>query len=371
MKIKKIINILNKLAPPFLIDSWDNSGLQVGSINKDVRKILISLDVSENSLKKAIEEDVDMIITHHPFLFGELSNISLDDKKGKMIRDIIKEDITVFSMHTNLDICEGGVNDILCEKLGITSNKPLSKFHTDKLYKIAVFVPSDHAKDLREALGDAGAGFIGNYSHSSFSAKGTGRFLPTDHAKPFIGEIGKPEEVSEEKIETIVDEHKLQAVINAMIKAHSYEEVAYDIYPLKNKGTTYGYGRVGNLKKEMTLKSFSNLVNDSLKCNDLRIYGDLDKKVKKIAVCGGSGACFMKDAIREDVDVYVTGDIKYHDAQLALELGLTVLDAGHFETEKPCIDSLKQYISDETVDLEKDLEIFTYKESLAKFTTLK
>ncbi len=367
MKAKKIISILDKLAPPFFIDSWDNSGLQIGSVNKDVEKILISLDVSENSLKKAIEENVDMIVTHHPFIFGKLSNISFDDKKGEMIRDIIKNDITVFSMHTNLDICEGGVNDILCDKLGIKNNKPLSKFLTDKLYKIAVFVPEDYSQDVRNALGESGAGFIGNYSHCSFSGEGTGRFLPTKDATPFIGEEGKLEEVREDKIETIVDEHKLQSTINAIIKAHPYEEVAYDIYPLMNKGTTYGYGRVGNIEREMTLEEFSNVVNDSLDCNDLRIYGDLDKKVKKIAVCGGSGAGFIKDAKQENVDAYVTGDIKYHDAQLALELGLTVLDAGHYETEKPCIDSLKKYISNNT----KDLEIFTYKESLAKFTTLK
>ena len=366
MKAKKVINTLNRLAPPFLIDSWDNSGLQIGSTEKQVEKILISLDLSENTLKKAVEEQVDMIVTHHPFLFGKLKRISLDDAKGKMIRDIIKNDIIVFSMHTNLDMCEGGVNDILCEKLGIEIKKPLSKFITDRLYKISVFVPLDYSEQVREALGASGAGFIGNYSHCTFSSNGTGRFLPTEHTNPFIGITGKLEEVKEEKIETIVDEHRLQTVIAAMIKAHPYEEVAYDIYPLDNKGNVYGYGRVGNLSKTMTLREFSEVVNDNLGCSDLRIYGDLDKAIKKVAVCGGSGASFIKDACRENVDVYVTGDIKYHDAQQALELGVAVIDAGHFETEKPCIDSLKKYLTEHT-----DLDISIYEESLAKFTTLK
>lgn len=320
MKVKKIISILDKLAPPFLIDSWDNSGLQIGSVNKDVEKILISLDLSENSLKEAIEKNVDMIITHHPFIFGKLSNISLDDKRGKMIRDIIKADITIFSMHTNLDICEGGVNDILCEKLDINSYKPLSNFFTEKLYKLIAHIPKEGLNEVRK-----------------------------------------------DRMETIVREHKLERTIETMINTYPNYKIEYDVYPLINKGTTYGYGRIGNLEEEMTLEEFANIVNERLECKNLRIYGDLNKDIKNVAVCGGSGAGFIKDALRENADVYVTGDIKYHDAQLALELGLTLLDAGHYETEKPCIDSLKQYISKNT----RDLEIFTYKESLARFTTLK
>lgn len=367
MKAKTIIKILNQLAPPFLIDSWDNSGLQIGSVKTKVEKVLITLDLSENALEKAIEDGVDMIVTHHPFLFSKLTNISLDDDKGKMIRDIIKNDITVFSLHTNLDMCKGGVNDLLCNILDIECEKPLSKFLTDKLYKIAVFAPKSHVSEVREALGETGAGFIGNYSHCSFSSSGIGRFLPLDEAKPFIGESGVIEEVEEERIEIIVDEHNLQKSIDKMTEAHPYEEVAYDIYPLKNKGKSYGYGRIGYLKGETTLKEFAKHVSNRLECNNLRVYGNFDRKVKKIAVCGGSGACFIKDAYREKVDVLVTGDIKYHDAQLAKELGISLLDAGHFETELPVVDSLKEYLKDSN----KELEIITYKESLAKFTTIR
>ena len=366
MKARDIMSILNRLAPEFLIDSWDNSGLQVGSTEENVEKILISVDLSKDSLKKAIEEKVHMIITHHPFIFGKLSNISLDDERGKMIRDIIKNDITVFSMHTNLDMCKGGVNDELCKLLGIESEKPLSKFLTDRLYKISVFVPKSHSDKVRDALGESGAGFIGDYSNCSFSSEGIGRFLPIEGANPFIGTKGKIEEVEEEKIETIVDEHKLQSVIDQMIKVHPYEEVAYDIYPLKNTGHTYGYGRLGHLSEEMTLKEFARLVNEKLECRDLRIYGDLEQKIKKIAVCGGSGSAFIKDASRQGADAYVTGDIRYHDAQLAKELGITILDAGHYETEQASVELLKDYINKNT----KNLEIITYKESLAKFTTL-
>lgn len=367
MKAKTIIKTLNKLAPPFLIDSWDNSGLQIGSVETEVEKLLITLDLSESALRKAIDKKVNMIVTHHPFLFSKLKSIALDDEKGKMIKDIIKNDITVFSLHTNLDMCEGGVNDVLCKILDIEREKPLSKFLTDRLYKIVVFTPKSHVNEVREALGESGAGHIGNYSHCSFSSTGMGRFLPLYESNPFIGELGVIEEVEEERIETIVDEHSLNKVIDKMIKAHPYEEVAYDIYPIKNHGKVYGYGRVGYLKEETTLNIFARLVNDRLKCNNLRVYGDIGRKVKKIAVCGGSGACFIKDAYREKVDVLVTGDIKYHDAQLAKELGISILDAGHFETELPVVDSLKEYINDSN----KELEVITYKESLAKFTTIK
>lgn len=264
MKVKEVIQVLDTLAPPFLIDSWDNSGLQIGSLDTHVKKILISLDLSRDALDIALEKNIDMIITHHPFFFGKFNNIPLDDERGKMIKDIIKNDITLFSMHTNLDICEGGVNDALCKKLGIDIKKPLSKFTTDKQ-------------------------------------------------------------------------------------------------------ETYGYGRIGELLEGVTLKEFSNRVSEKLDCENLRVYGDLNKNIKKVAVCGGSGASFIKDASKEVVDAYVTGDIKYHDAQLANELGLTLLDAGHFATEVIAVDLLEEYISKYT----ENIDIIMFKESIALFSTLK
>lgn len=365
MKASEIIHILNKLAPPSLIDSWDNSGLHIGSRETEVKKIVVALDLSEHSLDLALEKNADMILTHHPFLFGKLSNISLDDGQGKMIEKIIKNDLLVFSMHTNLDICEGGLNDVLSEILGIESVTPLSNLKKDKLYKLSVFVPLAQVDDVRDAIGRSGAGFIGNYSHCSFSTRGTGMFLPHENTNPFIGTSGLLESVEEEKIETIVDEHKLQDVITEMLRVHPYEEVAYDIYPLHNSGKSYGYGRVGDLKSETTLEDFAELVSQKLGCTSLRAYGDLDKIVRRVAVCGGSGARFIDDALRAKADVYVTGDIKYHDAQKALELGLPLLDAGHFETEKPSVDALRDYLIRKT----DGIDIVTCRENVAKYKT--
>lgn len=366
MKAKRVINILNNLAPSYLIDSWDNSGLQIGSTDIEVDKVLISLDLTKDALKKAIENKVNMIITHHPFFFGNMKNISFDNPKGEMIRDIIKNDILVFSMHTNLDMCVGGINDIISEKLDLKNIKPLSKFYSDKLYKLSVFVPLTHTDKVREALGDSGAGYIGNYSHCTFNMKGIGTFLPREDTNPYIGETGKLEKVEEEKVETIIDEHKLQSTISAMIKAHPYEEVAYDIYPLKNTGKSYGYGRVGKLESEVNLKEFANQVKESLECDTIRVYGNLDRSIKKVAVCGGSGASFISSANKVGADVYITGDIKYHDAQLAQELGIAVIDAGHFNTEKHSIEFLKAHLKENT----DEVEIITHIESIAPFVTI-
>ncbi|KNF09329.1 putative GTP cyclohydrolase 1 type 2 [Gottschalkia purinilytica] len=367
MLVKDIISIMNRLAPNYLIDSWDNSGLQIGSMEKEVKKVLISLDLSIDTVKEAIKNNIDMIITHHPFFFSSIKTISLDDIKGKIISEIIKNDITVFSAHTNLDMCEGGINDILSDKLKLSNTKPLSRFHTDKLYKISVFVPLTHSDVVREALGDNGAGFIGNYSHCTFNTKGVGTFLPSSGTNPFIGKQGVLEKVEEEKIETIVDEHILSSVISAMIEAHPYEEVAYDVYPLNNEGESYGYGRIGELSEEVTLEQFSRTVKDTLECETIRVYGDMNNKIRKVALCGGSGSSFIKDCYRNKADVYITGDIKYHDAQLALELGLSVIDAGHYGTEKHVIDYLRKYIGDNITD---DIEILVHKNSVAPFKTI-
>lgn len=365
MKASRVIEILNELAPSFLMDSWDNSGLQIGSRECEIKKILVSLDLSKHSLDLAIKENVDMIITHHPFIFEKLKNIELDDRQGKMIEKIIKNDIVVFSMHTNLDICDGGVNDVLSSALGIENLTPLSSFKRDKLYKLSVFVPTDKIDTVKDALGRSGAGFIGDYSHCTFSTQGIGEFLPHDNTNPFIGTSGVLERVEEEKIETIVDEHKLQTVIREMIKAHPYEEVAYDIYPLENKGKLYGYGRVGTLREPITLRVFSEFTSNTLSCESLKTFGDLNKEISRVAVCGGSGACFIEDALREKADVFVTGDIKYHDAQKALELGLSLIDAGHYETEKPSIYTLRDYLLENT----KDIDIIICDENLAKYKT--
>lgn len=354
MKVKDIINILNSLAPPYLVDKWDNSGFQLGNLNEDVKRILISIDISNELVDFAIKRNVNMIITHHPLIFDPIKSITLDNYKGRMIYKLIKNDISVISAHTNLDVCDGGVNDVLADILSIKNRKILSKSYIEKLYKIVVFVPEEYSDKVRRAMTEAGAGYIGNYRDCTFNINGTGTFTPLEGTNPFIGKLNEMETVEETRIETIVKERDLNMVLSKMISVHPYEEVAYDVYMLKNDSITYGYGRIGELDSEMTLKEFSNMVKNRLNCKDIRVYGNLDKKVRRVAVCGGSGADFIRDVFRKNGDVYVTGDIKHHQAQYALELGIAVIDAGHYYTERVILDKLKNYLKN---NIKEDIDI--------------
>ncbi len=359
LRAKDIIKLLDNWAKPYLIDDWDNTGFQIGDPNKKVKKILIALDLDRKVLEKAIRTKTDMIITHHPIIFKPLNRITTTNYQEKLIYDTIKEEIVVYNAHTNLDLATGGVNDIFAELLGLKDLDVLNTSYIEPLYKMSVFVPKSHSDKVRNALGEAGAGWIGNYSHCTYNVKGVGTFIPKVGTNPFIGESNKLEKVDEIKIETIVEEKNLNKVLNKMIKAHPYEEAAYDIYPLRNKGKKYGYGRVGNIE-EMTLKSFLDLVKEKLAIDPIKVYGYNDKTIKRVALCGGSGASFIQDAYNKEADVYVTGDIKYHDAQLGHQLDLIVVDANHYDTEKIILPKLKDYIC---TNIQSSVEVIVHKES--------
>lgn len=358
MIASEIIRILNLLAPEKLIErKWDNSGLQIGQIDREVKKILIVLDISPSTVKFALDNNIDMIVSHHPFFFKPVKSIVQNSVKGKMITDLIKNDIIVYSIHTNLDSSREGVNEILSQKLNLRNIKILNKTYTEKLYKIVTFVPHSHSDIVRKAMTECGAGFIGNYSHCTFNIKGKGSFMPREGTNPYIGDINKLEYVEEERIETIVSEKELANVIQSMLSVHPYEEVAYDVYELYNRGSEYGYGRIGLLDKELKLVDLAKNVKQILGCESVTIYGNSDNIVKRVAVCGGSGADFIKDAYYNKSDVYITGDIKYHDAQMALENGVSLIDAGHFYTERAVLPYIKEFIEE---NVKENIHVMSY-----------
>src|SRR5690625_2477846 len=332
---KEIVNAdvfraMEQWAPLHLAYDWDRVGLQVGAANQAVKKVMITLDVLESVVDEAIDNDVELIIAHHPLLFKPIEQLDVTTPKGKVLQKLIKHDITVYAAHTNLDIANDGVNDILCDQLGITSRKSLVDFHTEKLFKIVIYVPHSHTEVVRNALSEAGAGHIGNYSHCTFQTSGEGTFKPLEGTNPYIGSKNKLEIVQEMKIESIINERNLSKVINAIIAAHPYEEVAYDVYPLKNKGTTYGLGRVGRLDKKMNVKDLAEHVKNRLDLSHVRVTGNLNKDVEKIAILGGSGEKYIHQVKKSGADVYITGDMSFHVAQDAEQMGLTVIDAGHY-----------------------------------------
>ncbi|SKC79456.1 Nif3-like dinuclear metal center hexameric protein [Maledivibacter halophilus] len=354
-----IINIMERIAPTYLAEEWDNVGLQVGNKDREIEKIMVCLELNSSIIDEAIKKDIDMIITHHPLIFKPLKRLVTSDPIVGIINKLIKNDINLYCAHTNFDISNGGTSDYLAKLLNLNNITPLSITHNRKYYKLVVFVPEEDTDDLRNAISAAGAGYIGNYSHCTYQAKGTGTFKPLPGAKPYIGSINELERVNEFRLEAIVAADKLDNVIRAMKNSHPYEEVAYDIIPLENMIEAMGFGRIGCLEEPKKLMELAVEIKNKLKAENVRLIGNESEAVSKIAICTGSGSEFIKDAYLNKCDCYITGDIKYHDAQLAKELGLNVIDAGHYETENIICTPLKDRLVKEIDENNYNLKVIT------------
>ncbi len=346
-----VFKLMEQWAPLHLAYDWDNVGLQIGSAKDKTQKVMITLDVVESVVDEAIEVGANLIIAHHPLLFNSLKKIDYESFKGKVIQKLIANQITVYAAHTNLDIAKGGVNDLLSDALGITEKEHLIETYEEQLYKLIVYVPQDDADKVRKALGDNGVGHIGNYSHCSFNTEGTGTFLPQEGTNPFIGEEHQLTFVDEVKIETIVMESDLQTALDTMRKHHPYEEIAYDLYPLAQKGSTYGLGIVGQLEKQITLADLCIQVKDIFDLDAVRVTGNDDAIIRKVGILGGSGEKYIQQAKNKGVDVFITGDMTFHQAQDAYEMGLAVIDPGH-HIEEIMKNATKDYLNKLCTEIE-------------------
>ena len=357
VKCQVIMDAMEGIAPRHLAESWDNVGLMVGSPRQDIRRVFVCLDVSEMVIDKAIEMQADLIISHHPFIFKPMKNLRTDLPQGRLIEKLIKHEIAVFSAHTNLDIAERGVNDVLAEKLNLQAVVPLTISDREALVKLVVFIPEGHVDAVQNAITKAGAGHIGKYSHCTFQLNGQGTFMPLAGTNPFIGQQGKIEYVNEVRLETILPEKIINRVIKAMVKAHPYEEVAYDLYPLKQVGQESGLGRIGKMPQPMRADEFAQMAKRSLGAGQVRLVGNPAAMIEKVALCSGSGAEFIGKAAYAGADMYVTGDVRYHDGQRALEAGICMLDAGHFATEMPMVNVLAKYLSEQSQQQKWNIEV--------------
>jgi dinuclear metal center YbgI/SA1388 family protein len=355
---QSIINILEKFAPKKLAEDWDSGiGLQIGDPAQPVKKVFLSLDLNIGVLNEAISAEAEMLVVHHTPIFKPLRDLRTDRPNGRLISEIVRNGMALYTMHTNLDAVWAGVNDVLACKLGLQNTAVLSPRWKQKLYKMVIYVPDDYLEQVRIAIFKAGAGSIGNYSDCSFQVNGTGTFIPQEDSLPFIGTQGELEKVEETRLETIVPEESLASVIKAMMKAHPYEEVAYDIFRLENEGKIAGLGRIGRLKEPVLLQDFVIHAKECLGVEKLRYCGDLSHKIEKVAVCGGSGMSYWRQALYAGANMFLTSDIKYHDAQDALANNLCLIDAGHFATEQPIIPVLAELLKKELLHKEVSVTV--------------
>ena len=332
MKIKEVTYELERIAPLSLQESYDNAGLLVGNSDAEISKILISLDVTEKVIEEALSKGCNLIISHHPVIFKGLKRITGGSYVERIVASAIKNDIALYAIHTNLDNVDQGVNSILCDKLDLTNKEILSP-KKELLRKLVVFCPVGYADKVREAVFAAGAGKIGNYDSCSYNGKGTGSFRGSEDTSPFVGEKGKLHFEEEIRIETIFPIYLEREIISALIEAHPYEEVAYDIYSLENKFLSVGAGMTGELETEVDEIDFFNKVKKVTGVGCIRHTKLTGQKIKKVAVCGGSGSFLIGDAIRSGADIFLTGDIKYHEFFDADEK-LVIADIGHYESEQ-------------------------------------
>ncbi|WKY43388.1 Nif3-like dinuclear metal center hexameric protein [Eubacteriaceae bacterium ES2] len=350
VKLDQIIKVLETSAPRKLAESWDNVGLMLGERNQEINRVLLTLDVTEAVIAEAIEKKVDLIISHHPFIFSGLKSLSCDSLKGRMIKSLIQNNIGVYSAHTNLDLAETGLNDYMGRMLGLNRMKPLEIF-TENYVKLVVFVPKTHASEILAALQISGAGAIGQYDSCSFSTPGTGRFRPLEGANPFIGTANQIEAVDELRIEAIVREEALNQTISQLKSVHPYETMAYDVYPLKTRmDPRHGLGRIGTLSESYEPEQWIARIKEILDINILREAGKRPKRICEVALCTGAGIDLLSLAKSQKADVFITGDLKYHDGQRAEELGIWVLDAGHFATEKFAPDCFEEILTKAMLD---------------------
>lgn len=339
MTVADIGHIVEQWAPKWTAWEKDNVGLQVGHRNRRVSKILVALELTEEVVKEAIRKKVDLIVTHHPPLFQPPSTVTDSDLTGRLILALVRNNVAVYSAHTNLDFSKNGVSFALAEMLGLQNVRFLSPL-SGKLSKIVVFVPSTHVGQVVHEMSAAGAGVIGHYDSCSFRVEGIGTFRGNAESNPFVGRRKSLERVKEVRVEMVAPTAKVESIVEGIRKVHPYEEVAFDIYPLNTPSANFGMGAIGVLRRDVTLESFLRNCKRSLAAQSLRYTGSLPKKIRTVAVCGGSGSDLLDTAIRAQADVFVTADVRYHTFHSALGR-IALVDAGHWETEHGILEPLR------------------------------
>jgi dinuclear metal center YbgI/SA1388 family protein len=345
VRLRDVIDVLEQAYPPALAESWDAVGLVCGDPEEPVSRVLVAVDPVPETVAEALESRAQLLLTHHPLLLRGVHGVPADQPKGQLVHRLVRAGVALHTAHTNADSADPGVSDALAGLLGVRVEGPLQPRGTQRLDKIVTFVPSgDPAARVLDALAEAGAGRIGDYSHCCWSTEGTGQFLPHEGAAPAIGRVGALERVTETRLELVLPRARRRAVVEALRAAHPYEEPAFDLLELADIPGSQGLGRVGELAGETTLAEFTHRAAAALPATawGVRAAGDPDRTVRRVAVCGGAGDSALDAATAAGVDVYLTADLRHHPASEHLLAGglpgrptPALVDVAHWASEHP------------------------------------
>lgn len=338
LRLSDVISVLDELYDPAWAQSWDAVGLVAGDRDATVRRVVFAIDPVMPVIEEAVSLDADLLVTHHPLLLRPVHSVSSDQPKGRAVTALIRAGIALHVVHTNADVASPGVSDALAEAIGLGSCTALRPTSADALDKVITFVPTRDAERLIDALAEAGAGRLGDYARAAWTAEGTGTFTPLPGARPAIGSVGTPEQVIETRVEMVLPPSRRAAVVGALKAAHPYEEPAFDIIETVPPQGQRGIGRVGELSGAESLGALSERVAAALPrtVTGIRVAGDPDHPVRRVAVCGGAGDDLFDDVRASGVDAYVTADLRHHPASEAREYGAPALvDCSHWASEWP------------------------------------
>jgi dinuclear metal center YbgI/SA1388 family protein len=355
--VAAVVEFLERLAPPALAADWDNVGLLLGERSAEVRRLMTCLTVTPDSAAEAVAEGVSLIVTHHPILFRAVKRLTDSTPEGRMLLSLARAGVAVYSPHTAFDDASDGVNALLARQLGLVSVGPLRPVpkrefgNEDRACKVVVFTPEKDLDRVADAMFAAGAGRIGQYSECSFRLLGTGTFFGSEASHPTVGQKGRREEATEWRLEAVCPERSVDAVVAAIRRAHSYEEPAYDVYPLRPMASAQGAGRLGALPERQPLRAFAEAVRSALGCGPVQMIGDPQHPVSRVAVACGAGGDLLADAVRARADVFLTGEARFHDYLAAQAQGLALVLPGHYATERCGVEYLADRLKAEWPDV--------------------
>ena len=366
--LRALVDQVEEIAPLRLQEPDDNSGLAAGDPEGEVRAVALALDATRDAVRFAAERGAGLLLVHHPLIYRPILTLREDRYPGDVLAAAVRASVAIYCAHTSFDSAPGGMSDYVAARLGLTNVTPLSPAARDPYVKVVTFVPESHAAPVAEAIFAAGGGVIGNYGHCSFRNPGTGSFLPLEGSSPYSGTKGRVSYEPESRLEVRVPRERLDEVLSALRAAHPYDEAAFDVYPILG-GERWGLGRVGDLPEATDLGSLARRCKEALALDAARVVGDPASPVTRVAVCTGAGGSVLARAAAAGARALVTGDVSYHLARDAQRLGVALIDAGHFGTERIFVDAMGARLAERLAAAGLAVEVLPFRGERDPFQT--